>query len=350
MIEPIVCVPARNEAERLPSLLRALADQTWLQTSRKSLRTVLVLNNCADGSADIVQGMEGELPRISLHVITVQFPPKLAHVGSARRLAMETGLGLGPKASLLLTTDADAVPRRDWIDANLRVISEGADLVGGLIVGDPREEAQLGPGFVRRAKRHLHYAKLVDRLTSLLNPIPHDPWPRHSDHSGASLAVRGEVYAAVGGMPALPVREDLAFVERVCRAGYRLRHPLDVQVIVSARLDGRAPGGMSDCLKAWLDAERDGQPHLVDDPEALVVRLRHRQQEPAEACAIRLPRLDDHLRVPCGMALPELPRNRRANRVDIELAISEISRMIADKEGEANVRGSKTMDFLQRAD
>ena len=204
MIDPIVCVPARNEANRLPTLLRALADQTWLETAGKSLRIVLVLNNCDDGSTDVVDRMEGELPRISLHVITVQFPPLLAHVGSARRLAMETGFGLEPKGSLLLTTDADAVPRHDWIDANLRAINEGADLVGGLIVGDPSEEAQFGPGFARRAKRHLHYAKLVDRLTSLLNPIPYDPWPRHSDHSGASLAVRGEVYAAVGGMPAVP--------------------------------------------------------------------------------------------------------------------------------------------------
>src|ERR1700744_2482543 len=124
MIEPIVCVPARNEANRLPSLLRGLANQTWLEVGQKPLRTVIVLNNCDDSSARVVEAMANELARISLCIIAVQFPPALAHVGSARRLAMESGLTLAPANSVLLTTDADAVPRGDWIDANLRAIKE----------------------------------------------------------------------------------------------------------------------------------------------------------------------------------------------------------------------------------
>ena len=246
MIEPIVCVPARNEAKRLPSLLRSLQRQTWLRANKRSLQTVLVLNNCDDNSRTVVQRSTPDLPGVSLHLIEVQFASENAHVGSARRLAMDRAFALAPNNSVLLSTDADAIPRQDWVEANLCAIASGADVVGGHIVGNKQEEASLGPGFVRRAARHLYYAKLVDRLTSLVDPLPHDPWPRHSDHTGASLAVRSEVYAAVGGMSVLPFREDVAFVERVCRAGYRLRHPLDVQVTVSARLDGRAVGGMSD--------------------------------------------------------------------------------------------------------
>ena len=189
------------------------------------------------------------------------------------------------------------------LPANLRAIASGADLVGGYIVGNKQEEALLGSGFVRRAERHLYYAKLVDRLTSLVDPLPHDPWPRHSDHTGASLAVRSEVYAAVGGMPALPFREDVAFVKRVCRAGHRLRHPLDVQVTVSARLDGRAVGGMSDCLKSWVAAEEDGLPHLVEDPSAIIFRMRHRQFRDRTARAIRLPAEEESVQRPDGHTL-----------------------------------------------
>jgi Glycosyl transferase family 2 len=351
MIEPIVCVPARNESKRLPGLLRSLQRQTWIRVNNKSLQTVLVLNNCDDNSRAVVQRSTPDLPGVSLHLIEVQFASENAHVGSARRLAMETALARVPRDSVLLTTDADAVPRHNWIEANLRAIASGADLVGGYIVGDKQEEALLGPGFVRRAARHLYYAKLVDHLTSLINPLPHDPWPRHSDHTGASLAVRSEVYAAVGGMPALPLREDVAFVERVCRAGYRLRHPLDVQVTVSARLDGRAVGGMSDCLKSWVAAERDGLPHLVDDPSAIIFRKRHRQFCDRTARAIRLPAEEGIAQRPGGHISETCTGVPGAHtRIEVELAISRLERMIADSEGKVDVTGSSTLDFLQGVD
>jgi GT2 family glycosyltransferase len=351
MIEPIVCIPARNEADRLPSLLRSLQRQTWLRTRSAPLQAVLVLNNCEDESRAILQERAGEWSQLALHLIEIKFAPENAHVGSARRLAMDTAAALACKNSVLLTTDADAIPRDDWIDANLRAFNGGADLVGGYLVGDKDEEALLGAGFVRRAARHLYYAKLVDRLTCLLNPVPHDPWPRHSDHTGASLAVRGEVYRAVGGMPALPFREDLAFVERACRAGYRLRHALDVQVKVSARLDGRAAGGMADCLKAWLAAEEGGRPHLVEDPHAIVLRLHSRQLGYATAPPIRLADDVDTLgRSKGGVVFDGGMADEGAESVEIEIAISQLKRMIADKEGRAHVAGSSTLDILQRVD
>ena len=352
MIEPIVCVPARNEFKRLPALLRSLQRQTWLRVNNRSLQTVLVLNNCDDNSRAVVQRSAPDLPGVSLHLIEVQFASENAHVGSARRLAMETAFAMSPRNSVLLTTDADAVPRHDWIEANLCAIASGADLVGGYIVGNKQEEALLGSGFVRRAERHLYYAKLVDRLTSLLDPLSHDPWPRHSDHTGASLAVRSEVYAAVGGMPALPFREDVAFVKRVCRAGYRLRHPLDVQVTVSARLDGRAVGGMSDCLKSWVAAEEDGLPDLVEDPSAIIFRMRHRQFRDRTARAIRLPAEEEIVQRPGGHAFETgtgVPEGAHTS-IEVELAISRLKRMIADSEGKVDVTGSSTLDFVQSVD
>jgi Glycosyl transferase family 2 len=349
MIEPIVCVPARNEADRLPFLLRSLQRQTWLRSYSGPLQTVLVLNNCEDGSLAVLQERAGEWPQLSLHLVEVNFSPEHAHVGSARRLAMDTAVALTSENSMLLTTDADAVPRHDWIDANLRAIGAGADLVGGYIVGDRDEEALLGPGFARRAARHLYYAKLVDRLTYLVNPAPHDPWPRHSDHTGASLAVRSQVYTAVDGMPPLPFREDLAFVESVCRAGYLLRHPLDVRVTVSARLDGRAAGGMSDCLKSWLAAEEDGLPHLVEDPRAIVVRLLDRQLNDTKTNSICLRVDDDFAQLGTdGSDGAEAGTSRES--VEIEFAINQLRRMIATKESEINVREHSTLDFLRRVD
>jgi hypothetical protein len=340
MTEPIVCVPARNEAARLPDLIRALQYQTWIRAQKRPLRVVVVLNNCTDESRTVVEQVVGNVPQIFLHLVDVNFLPEQAHVGSARRLAMNTGASMVPDNSLLLSTDADAVPRDDWVDANLRAVASGADLVGGHIVGNREEEALLGPGFVRRATRHLYYTKLIDRLISLVDPSPEDPWPRHTDHTGASLAVRSAVYAAVGGMPALPFREDVAFVQKVCRAGYSLRHPLDVEVSVSARLDGRAPGGMSDCLKSWVADEVNDEPHLVEDPRAIVSRLRQLRDKRAGAIL-------RHEANECNERL--LIRNplRSRKKTDVETAIGQLEQMIANSEGSLNVTGSSTMDLLQ---
>lgn len=274
---PVVAVPARNEAERLPDLLAALSRQTWCDRGGR-LPVVLVLNNCTDRSAQ-VSAEQGLLhPRLDLTVMNVTLPQGAAHVGTARRMAMDRALEWkGEAAVAVITTDADAQPEAGWIDANLAGLDAGADLVGGRIIGDPVEEARLGAGFRRRAERHLKYSELCDRLAALMDPLAHDPLPRHGDHTGASLAVRGEVYRALGGLPPLPFREDVAFVRRARAAGFLLRHCPDVRVRVSARLDGRAPGGMADCLRSWSEAEAKGEAHLVESPEALLLRLAKRR-------------------------------------------------------------------------
>jgi glycosyltransferase involved in cell wall biosynthesis len=273
---PIVAVPVRNEAQRLPTLLNALAAQSWIAVSQEPLQVVLVLNNCTDQTGSVATTFAAATSKLSIDIVETHFAAGHAHVGSARGLAMDRAFAIGGANDLLLTTDADAFPSLDWIGANLRAVAAGADLVGGHIVGNPEEEAALGTGFQKRARRQMRYNRLVDHLTALLVPLAHDPWPRHSDHTGASLAVKSEVYEKLGGIPPLPCREDVTFVKNALQAGFQLRHPLDVKVEVSARLDGRAKGGMAECIRGWLRAEQHGLPHLVEDPTYILHRLQKR--------------------------------------------------------------------------
>lgn len=277
---PIVAIPARNEERRLPALLAGLAVQTWLGRDERRLSVVIAMNNCDDGSAAVVRDCASRFPNLSIEPLEVRFETPLAHVGSARRLAMDTAYAAcaAPLRSVILTTDADSVPATDWVENNLRHVEDGVHLVGGLIIGDPAEEQRLGPDFRRRAMLHFRYAEATDRLASLIDPVDHDPWPRHRDHTGASLAVRADVYRDIDGMPLLPLREDLAFVGRALERGYLLRHPLDVRVQVSARLAGRAPGGMADTLKEWMRAAAAGAPVLVEDPAKVRERLLKRRR------------------------------------------------------------------------
>ncbi len=63
--EPIVAIPARNEAKRLPNLLKALSAQSWLKARHVPLRVVVVLNNCDDASADVIQTIALKSPSLS---------------------------------------------------------------------------------------------------------------------------------------------------------------------------------------------------------------------------------------------------------------------------------------------
>jgi hypothetical protein len=275
--QPVVAVPVRNEARRIAALLRALNGQSWGQGAEQ-VPVVLVLNNCTDGTRTICEAALRDLPRLRAEVIDVDLPAASAHVGTARRMAMDRAAALctrGPGA--VLTTDADAVSDRDWIAATVRALDRGADLVGGKLTGNREEEERLGPAFNARAGAAAAYAAHCDRLAALIDPLDHDPWPRHADHTGGSLAIRTDLYRALGGLPPLPRREDLALVSLARAAGARLVHPLDVRVEVSARLIGRAEGGMADCLKAWMRAESEGRPHLVEAPARVEARLKRRR-------------------------------------------------------------------------
>ena len=66
-------------------------------------------------------------------------------------------------------------------------------------------------------------------------------------------------------------------MSKVQAAGFRLVHPLDVLVTVSARIVGRAKGGMADCLSAWLREEAEGVPVLFECPGSVEERLRKRK-------------------------------------------------------------------------
>ena len=97
---------------------------------------------------------------------------------------------------------------------------------------------------VREAYRNdRRYQYLIAEMEDWFDPQVGDPWPRHLEHFGASLACTPEVYARAGGMPRLAELEDVAFVDRLRQVDARVRHEPRVVVYTSARLDGRIATG-----------------------------------------------------------------------------------------------------------
>jgi hypothetical protein len=150
---------------------------------------------------------------------------------------------------ILLTTDADAIVPEDWIARNVEAIANGADAVCGRAVSDPREAALIPDGVRHDLALEERLRDLLDSLAWTLDPEPHDPPPRHTEASGASLAVTAGVFDRVGGMPALRSGEDRAFVAALRQHDALLRHDPIVLVSVSARFHGRAAGGMAETLR-----------------------------------------------------------------------------------------------------
>ncbi|MEG8029673.1 glycosyltransferase [Sphingomonas aerolata] len=274
-----VCVPARDEADRLPILLDALARQDV----DGPIRVSILINNTVDDSVAAVaraQAAWGE--RLHLAVACHDLPPARAHAGTARRLAMEAGLArIDPDRGVLISTDADTRPPSDWISAMLRAIDAGLDIVGGRIVVDDAEP--LAADMDAMQIKLDRYWACVRAIEDDIDPCRWDPAPRHGDHTGASLAILAPLYRAAGGVPAIPAGEDRALVEAAVAAGGRLGHPMNVWTRVSARTIGRATGGMADHMQALSVRVARGEPTFLpsfDQWRARAAWRRMRRDQP----------------------------------------------------------------------
>ena len=253
--EVLVAIPARNEAETIPRCLTALAEQTGCPP----FTVVTYLNNCTDMTISIVSQLKSSMP-YTMQIFDEYFPPAQAHAGMARRMAMQCAAKYGGPGAVLLTTDADSQASPDWISGNLAAIEAGADAVAGMAEIDATDEALLPSRLVEDERNCDEYATLLDEIDWLLDPDVFDPWPRHTQHAGASIAVRAEWHLRVGGIPPIPLGEDRLFFEALRRADARIRHAPNVVVTVSGRMVGRAKGGMADTIvrrlqrpDLWID-------------------------------------------------------------------------------------------------
>jgi hypothetical protein len=168
----------------------------------------------------------------------------------------------------LLTTDADACVDSNWIAFNLLELKRGADAVAGRIDIDPAEAAMIPARLHEDDARECPYADLLDRINAELDPDPFDPWPRHSEHSGASIAVTVSAYRRAGGIPDMPLGEDRAFFSALRRVDARIRHAPEVRLVVSGLTIGRAVGGMADTIRRRMikpDETIDDRPEPAED-------------------------------------------------------------------------------------
>jgi glycosyltransferase involved in cell wall biosynthesis len=238
----IVAIPVKDEEGRIDACLQALARQTV-----PIAKILLLLNNCTDGTAAIAHEAAGRIP--GLRVVEVELEAGLASAGEARRVALQQAVRLAGEHGVIVTTDADCVPKRDWIAKNLRDINHGADVVCGIASVGGEDDATIPTRLHFDLVRESLYAALIDEILALVDPDPADPWPRHQHDSGASIAMTAAILRKAGGAPHVPHGEDRALIQRFRTVDAKIRHAPDIEVQVSGRLEGRAKGGMAEALR-----------------------------------------------------------------------------------------------------
>lgn len=252
-LRAIVAIPAYNEAADIERCLAALAmqrDEAGAPVPAGAFDILILANNCTDATAEVARTFSALVPH-PVTVVAEQLPPDQRSAGGARKRAMDLAAEMLRERGdgLILTTDADSTVSPTWFASTMREFDRGVDCVAGYIDANPLELVSLGRAFLGRGRLEDRYLRLIAEIYARCDKRPHDPWPNHRVSSGASLAVTLAAYTAIGGLPPRPVGEDSALTEALDRAGFRVRHSMDVSVATSCRLDGRAQGGAADTMR-----------------------------------------------------------------------------------------------------
>lgn len=208
-----VVVPAHDEEELLPACLAGLRAAVGAVAARARVEVVVVADACSDRTEAVAHRCGVEVLRLDART-----------VGRARAAGASFLLARG--ASWLSTTDADSVVPPDWLAAQLDARADA--WVGTVEVADWRGL----PAPVRTRYRDAYEDGDGDG-------------DAHRHVHGASLGIAASAYVAVGGFPPRATGEDVALVDRLDRAGFRVVRDGAHPVATSARTVGRAPDGFA---------------------------------------------------------------------------------------------------------
>ena len=279
-----VVVPARDEAERIAACLLALAAQRGI--THAEYEAIVVLDGCRDDTLMRVREVSVAEPALQLHVIATG---ESRGVGRARRSGMDLAcqrlLSVGNGAGLIASTDADSVVAEDWLASQLELAASGAQAIGGHVELHYDDARPIVQQAVDERDR-----RAVERLRAVLAHEARDARKRlrgdgpepgelaeHHHFSGASLSLTADTYRRCGGLPVRAALEDEALERELRASGVQIHRSRRVRVRTSARVDGRAPRGLSQDLAraSWrarrsYDAAQFPLQRLLDEKQASV--------------------------------------------------------------------------------
>ncbi|MGJ8593862.1 MAG: glycosyltransferase [Aquaticitalea sp.] len=270
-LKMVITIPAKNESESIIKTLEAISNQKLCDRKpfNSSRFELLVLcNNCSDDTYVKCNQFSAKYTAINVHCMELN-SDELNTVGAARRILMNIASGRLSENGFIITTDADTIPDSNW----LATIESYSETNIGLVCGFIRSDYESVDG---QALKYLQakdeYLMLKSELEHKLLPNLNDPWPRHSYHWGPNLAIKNNVYNAVGGIQPLHFLEDVDLYNRVVSLGIAVRHCMDTIVTTSTRIDSRCGEGFGAELKIW--SEWEGVSYNVEGLQKLLMRFK----------------------------------------------------------------------------
>ena len=261
-----VVIPVQNEAEFLPKTLEALrlqVDKHNKPIPNTSYEVLMLVNNCTDNSYQIVLDYAKLFPSFRLHIANITLAASEANIGTVRRLLMDEALKrlklTANTDTIIASTDGDTYVDAQWVYHIISEIDKGTDAVGGRILTQPnKSSARL------HHLRDVTYRCLLAQAEALIDPLQHDPYPRHFQYFGANMAVTSKMYEQAGRLPQVPYLEDMAFHQALLLKDARIRKSCAVKVFTSSRIHGRVQVGFSEQLKKWTEESESSIPHMVE--------------------------------------------------------------------------------------
>ncbi|MDQ4117684.1 MAG: glycosyltransferase family 2 protein [Actinomycetota bacterium] len=218
-----VLVPARDEEAGVGRCLDSVLVALRRLPSDVAAAVCLVVDRSRDGTRCAARRTvrhHRASPRGLRSTVDVLVNEQPVWVGAVRNQAARTLLdrlrAVPPSATWLLSTDADSRVDADWVERHLELADAGADAVAGGVRPD-------GP-----------VSTWVD-----------DPAGMYA----ANLGLRAGPFLQVGGFPVVRNGEDGGVVRRFRDVGRRVVVEPRLTVATSARLQGRARGGLADLLR-----------------------------------------------------------------------------------------------------
>ncbi|MGK2901674.1 MAG: glycosyltransferase [Mycobacterium sp.] len=222
--EVCVVIPAHDEQDLLGDCLGSVlgaARELRRRDPQVRCHVIVVLDDCADASADIVT-------RSGAIAVEVHHQ----NVGAARRDGVRIALARShsrPRQIWLASTDADCQVPIDWLTGFVDAADSGYHLVAGMV----RASGELTPAEQWAWNQNHEYTE------------------GHPHVHGANLGIRADVYARLGGWRALPTGEDVDLVRRAERLpGLPILRSARQPVATSFRRVGRAPSGFAEYLSS----------------------------------------------------------------------------------------------------